>query len=121
MENNELTGSLPSQIGSLPKLRWLSVHNNKLTGEIPSSIDKLTKIETLYLYNNKFEGTAPFGVCEVKSLKDYFTSCTGTFPQVVCHCCTACCSNSGCYKEEAEILKQDWLKRKSMSDILIDL
>jgi len=36
--DNELTGSIPSEIGNLTNLTWLYLYNNQLTGEIPESI-----------------------------------------------------------------------------------
>ncbi|KAL9151921.1 hypothetical protein ABFS82_11G083900 [Erythranthe guttata] len=38
LENNQLTGSLPSYLGKLPYLQELYVQNNSLSGEIPSSL-----------------------------------------------------------------------------------
>lgn len=121
VENNSLTGSLPAKLGSLRNLRWISVQNNKFTGQIPSSMNKQTELEILYFYNNKFEGTSPDAVCESKKLREYFTDCGGTFPQVFCHCCTACCSSAGCFKEEAEKMNQAWLKKKRMGKVFVDL
>ncbi|XP_058093804.1 probable LRR receptor-like serine/threonine-protein kinase At1g67720 isoform X2 [Magnolia sinica] len=38
LENNRLTGQLPSYLGDLPSLRELYVHNNSLSGEIPPAL-----------------------------------------------------------------------------------
>ncbi|KAI3452633.1 hypothetical protein Pfo_009297 [Paulownia fortunei] len=38
LENNQLTGPLPSYLGSLPNLQELYIQNNSLTGEIPPSL-----------------------------------------------------------------------------------
>ncbi|KAJ4772174.1 Leucine-rich repeat protein kinase family protein [Rhynchospora pubera] len=38
LENNELTGSLPSSLGNLPKLKGLYVQNNNLSGVIPKGL-----------------------------------------------------------------------------------
>ncbi|EYU26052.1 hypothetical protein MIMGU_mgv1a020891mg, partial [Erythranthe guttata] len=38
LENNQLTGSLPSYLGKLPYLQELYVQNNSLSGEIPSPL-----------------------------------------------------------------------------------
>ena len=35
---NQLTGSIPPEIGNLTNLTYLWLHNNQLTGEIPESI-----------------------------------------------------------------------------------
>jgi len=36
--HDELTGSIPPEIGNLTNLTWLYLYNNQLTGEIPESI-----------------------------------------------------------------------------------
>ena len=38
LKNNQLTGSIPSEIGNVTNLTWLYLFNNQLTGEIPESI-----------------------------------------------------------------------------------
>ena len=35
---NQLTGSIPPEIGNLTNLNWLSLVNNQLTGEIPPEV-----------------------------------------------------------------------------------
>ena len=84
-------------------------------------MNKLTKLETLYFYHNQFVGTSPDAVCESGKLSEYFADCGGTFPPVVCPCCTGCCSSAGCFKEEADKMKQTWLKKKRMGKVLVDL
>jgi len=38
LAHNQLTGSIPPEIGDLTNLTWLQLHNNQLTGSIPSEI-----------------------------------------------------------------------------------
>ena len=35
LDNNQLTGEIPKEIGKLINLKYLYLHNNQLTGEIP--------------------------------------------------------------------------------------
>ena len=46
-----MLGSLPTQIGSLLKLKKLFINNNKLTGFIPDEILKLKIPEFNYAFN----------------------------------------------------------------------
>ncbi|KAL9426478.1 hypothetical protein AB3S75_033292 [Citrus x aurantiifolia] len=49
--NNDLSGSIPPQIGSLSKLKYLNLHWKNLTGTIPKEIGSLKNLEALYLCN----------------------------------------------------------------------
>jgi Leucine-rich repeat (LRR) protein len=50
---NQLTGSIPSELGGLEKLTTLDLSSNHLSGEIPLSIIKLVNLGNLDLgYNN---------------------------------------------------------------------
>ncbi|MYN63755.1 MAG: PEGA domain-containing protein, partial [Acidobacteria bacterium] len=42
---NQLTGSIPSSLGSLTNLEYLHLGGNQLTGSIPSSLGSLTNLE----------------------------------------------------------------------------
>merc|ERR1711862_241095 len=95
LENNFLTGTLPSKLGQLP-----------------SSLASLSNIKLLYLYNNRFTGTSPDELCNVKTLTDYYTDCGGTYPMVICHCCTACCTSTGCYQDAALKMKESHLMQE---------
>ncbi len=41
LDNNQLTGEIPSSIGNLTNLTYLGLYDNQLTGEIPYSIGNL--------------------------------------------------------------------------------
>ena len=43
LQNNQLTGSIPSEIGNLTNLTRLWLYDNQLTGEIPDSICSLVE------------------------------------------------------------------------------
>ncbi len=57
--NNNLTGPIPAQIGSLTELTWLGLYNNNLTGPIPPGLGNLTQLAILALENNGLTGTIP--------------------------------------------------------------
>ena len=54
---NELTGSIPSEIGNLTNLTYLNLTTNQLTGSIPSEIGNLTNLTSLNLSNNQLIGS----------------------------------------------------------------
>ena len=57
LENNDITGSIPSTFGELDWQR-LNLANNHLTGSIPQNINA-PKIQELMLNNNKLTGSFP--------------------------------------------------------------
>ena len=59
LTNNQLTGDLPSEIWNLTDLRQLNLSDNQLTGEIPSEIEFLTSLTDLELANNQLTGEIP--------------------------------------------------------------
>eukprot|EP01112_Ceratiomyxa_fruticulosa_P021763 TRINITY_DN7782_c0_g1_i1.p1 TRINITY_DN7782_c0_g1~~TRINITY_DN7782_c0_g1_i1.p1 ORF type:complete len:195 (+),score=31.87 TRINITY_DN7782_c0_g1_i1:866-1450(+) len=57
--NNQINGSLPSSISDSPVLRFISGHHNNLTGTLPNELvdDKTTL--SLELHYNQLTGTIP--------------------------------------------------------------
>lgn len=94
MTNATLTGPIPTEMGNLANLRRLWLYNNRLTGEIPSVLTKLTDLEVLELHNNNLEGPMPEGVCSTIESSPYeFKSLTSDcINEVSCDqaCCTQC-------------------------------
>ena len=66
---NNLTGSLPAQIGDLTNLTILQLYNNKLTGSIPVEIGKLVNLEILFLEENELSGRLPAELGQLTSLE----------------------------------------------------
>ncbi|PIA45318.1 hypothetical protein AQUCO_01700689v1 [Aquilegia coerulea] len=60
--NNQIVGSLPSEIGNLVNLMLLSVEMNFLTGIIPKGIGMLQNLQYLGLSGNRFSGQIPDSV-----------------------------------------------------------
>jgi len=55
----ELTGSIPKEIGNLTDLQGLSLHSNSLSGDIPIELCKLTNLHILYLTGNNLSCEMP--------------------------------------------------------------
>ncbi|CAA6660886.1 unnamed protein product [Spirodela intermedia] len=59
LRNNNLRGKIPPELGSFPKLQFLSLSSNNLTGPIPSSLANISTLGILDLSNNSLRGSIP--------------------------------------------------------------
>ena len=80
---SRLTGTIPTEIGSLTKLTSLDLGLNNLTGTIPTELALLTNLTFLSFYSNLLRGSIPLEISLLTSL-DYLSlplnSLTGTIP-----------------------------------------
>ena len=80
---NQLTGSIPSSLGSLTNLEFLYLQRNQLEGSIPSSLGSLTSLRYLYLYDNQLTGSIPSSLGNLTNLKFLYldiNQLTGSIP-----------------------------------------
>lgn len=68
--NISLTGAIPSQIGQLHDLLGLELNNNSLSGTIPSEIGQLSTLIKLDLNTNPFTGSLPVAILNMSNLKE---------------------------------------------------
>ena len=59
LTNNQLTGTIPPELGGLTNLQLLWLQDNQLTGTIPAELGDLTSLQELLLFNNQLTGTIP--------------------------------------------------------------
>ena len=59
LSENQLSGTIPSALGILSNLIELSLRSNELTGTIPPELGRLANLEALYLWDNELSGTIP--------------------------------------------------------------
>ena len=59
LADNDLSGPIPSELGGLPRLRRLLLSSNQLSGEIPPELGGLTALERLSLSGNSLSGPIP--------------------------------------------------------------
>jgi hypothetical protein len=110
LDNNGLSGTLPSSVGELTHLEYLYLDSNQITGELPSFIGKFSEFtasynlmsgplppdiinsRTLYRFeisHNHFSGTLPveFGTLTPFSRLDLsYNDFTGTIPDQLWRC-----------------------------------
>ncbi|XP_074335404.1 receptor kinase-like protein Xa21 [Apium graveolens] len=68
LDDNLLTGTLPSSTGNLKQLVQLNVFNNKLIGDVPSALGDCVMLEGLSMAGNLFQGKIPSSFKSLKSL-----------------------------------------------------
>jgi hypothetical protein len=59
LQNNNINGLIPAEIGKLTKLKTLDLSSNHFSGEIPSSAGHLESLQYLRLNNNTLSGAFP--------------------------------------------------------------
>ncbi|KAL7242122.1 hypothetical protein ACSBR1_014655 [Camellia fascicularis] len=65
-----IKGNIPSEIGNLSNLAFLRLQQNDLTGSIPSTVKVLGKLQVLYLSDNRLQGSLPDGLCQFENMGD---------------------------------------------------
>lgn len=80
---NNLTGTLPSELGNLAELKDLHLYQNQLRGPIPAMLGDLTRLTILYLDQNELTGAIPSelgNLVELAQLSLYRNQLTGEIP-----------------------------------------
>lgn len=80
---NNLTGTLASEIGSLTNLQQLYLQDNELSGAIPNEIGNLLSLKILYLNDNKLAGSIPTQMGNLVNLSQFalsFNKLSGSIP-----------------------------------------
>jgi Leucine-rich repeat (LRR) protein len=92
--NSSLTGSIPTEMGNLHALQRLWLYSNKLTGNIPAELANLDNLEVFEVHNNNIVGSMPNNICDAidKSEYNYKSLTSDCKSEVSCDakCCTQC-------------------------------
>jgi Leucine-rich repeat (LRR) protein len=62
LANNKLTGGIPAELGQLKKLTDLRLNRKQLTGPIPTSLANASALQVLRLDHNRLSGAVPAGL-----------------------------------------------------------
>jgi hypothetical protein len=84
---NELTGSIPSEIGNLINLTSLGLYDNQFSGSIPPEVGNLTYLSRLRVDNNELIGSIPpeiYSLTNLDILRLNDNLLTGTIPESIC-------------------------------------
>ncbi|KAJ4961387.1 hypothetical protein NE237_021297 [Protea cynaroides] len=68
LNDNHLTGRIPSNIGNLVSLRRMSLANNRLEGPIPSTLGNVLSVTEIYLDKNRLSGQIPNSIGRLSQL-----------------------------------------------------
>jgi len=83
---NRLSGSIPPEIGNLTALTGIELYFNQLTGPIPPEIGNLTALEWLQLSDNQLSGAIPPEIGNLTTLEGLSLSSnqlSGPFPLAI--------------------------------------
>ncbi|CAM9769549.1 unnamed protein product [Pylaiella littoralis] len=81
---NGLSGTIPSELSTARALEVLCLAHNGLTGPVPQSFGSLTKLKVLNISNNKVTGPLPQGIESLTSLEVLLlahNSLSGSIPE----------------------------------------
>ena len=80
---NDLSGTIPPELGQLTGLRQLYLRSNDLSGTIPPELGQLTGLQQLYLGGNDLSGTIPPELGQLTGLRQLYlggNDLSGTIP-----------------------------------------
>ncbi len=83
VRNPNLTGAIPSTLGNLSELRLLALWSNSLSGSIPSTLGNLSSLNTMELMFNQLSGSIPGSLGNLPTLDTLrvdSNQLTGTIP-----------------------------------------
>ncbi len=69
LNQNNLSGQLPTSLGNLANLQRLYLYKNQLSGPIPTSLGNLANLQRLYLYKNQLSGPIPTSLGNLTNLE----------------------------------------------------
>ncbi len=86
LSSNQLTGSIPTSLGNLSNLTWLYLDSNQLTGSIPTWLGNLSNLTGLNLRSNQLTGSIPTSLGNLSNLTQLYlhgNQLTGSIPTLL--------------------------------------
>ena len=68
LSDNQLSGAIPPELGKLSNLRGLYLEGNQLSGPIPPELGKLSNLQGLNLNGNQLSGKIPHSLTQLSQL-----------------------------------------------------
>ena len=87
--SSQLSGILPTQLGSISSLKLLDVFNTRISGTLPTELAQLTDLEQILTAGSLLTGVVPPAVCDLPNLDSICTDATRVDPGsaiVTCNC-----------------------------------
>ncbi|XP_052139673.1 receptor protein kinase-like protein ZAR1 [Oryza glaberrima] len=70
LAGKNLSGYIPSELGSLLFLRRLNLHDNRLASGVPAALSNASSLHSLFLYGNRLTGALPAALCDIPRLQN---------------------------------------------------
>lgn len=91
LQGCSFSGTIPTEFGRLTNLYSLRLNSNYLTGSIPSSLGNLLKVQILLLNSNLLTGNMPAMICANRvNFDTAVAELSADCNYVNCTCCTSC-------------------------------
>lgn len=71
VNNNQFSGSLPSEIGDATALSWIDIGSNAISSTIPAELGRLSDLRYFKASRNNFSGTIPSGLDGLTALEQF--------------------------------------------------
>ena len=72
LQENQISGSIPLELGQLSNLKQLYLFDNQLSGSIPPELDNIFTLEEMLLMNNRLTGPIPPELAKLSNLRSLY-------------------------------------------------